>query len=298
MINSMVEGVIVKGIAGFYYVSTNNVVFECKARGKFRNDNISPIVGDKVLIQITDEQNFLGNVEEILPRNNELIRPRVSNVDQAVIVFAATKPSINMDLLDRFILIVEQQNIDIVICINKIDIDEDNILDKLKIIYANSGYKIIGTSIKTGQGLVELKQCLKDKITVFAGPSGVGKSSILNGLESKFNLKTGEISAKIERGKHTTRHAELIELVTGGYIVDSPGFTSLHLENIQKEDLQNYFKEFEFFIGKCKFNMCSHTHEPECAIIQQVGNNISYERYERYKIVYAELEEQRRNKYD
>ncbi len=294
----MIEGLITKGIAGFYYVSTNKGLFECKARGKFRNDKISPIVGDKVIIQITDETQFTGNIDKILPRDNELIRPKVANISQAVIVFSANKPEPNIDLLDRFILIIEQQNIDIVICINKIDIDSEGTLNKIQRIYKNSGYKIIGSSVKLEYGLEEIKEQLKNKITVFAGPSGVGKSSLLNKLEPKLKLQTGEISTKIERGKHTTRHAELIEFECGSYIVDSPGFTSIAINNIEEEKLQYYFKEFTPFIGKCKFNGCSHTHEPNCAVIEQIHNNISKERYERYKIIYNELRQQRRTKYD
>ncbi len=292
------EGVIVKGIAGFYYVATDKGVFECKARGKFRYDKIIPMVGDKVEIQITDEKNLKGNVDKILPRINELIRPKISNVEQAIVVFAADKPKPNFDLLDRFLLLIEEQNIDIVICINKIDIDEDNILEKLKQIYFNSGYKIIGTSTLTGEGIKELKQILKDKISVVAGPSGVGKSSLLNLVEPDFEFKTGEISQKIQRGKHTTRHTELVELEQGGYIADSPGFTSLYVTHIEMEQLQHYFKEFAPFIGKCRFNGCSHTHEPDCEVTAHIGKEISIQRYERYKQIYKELEEQRRNRYD
>lgn len=279
-------------------MNTIEGLFECKARGKFRNDKITPIVGDRVTIQITDKVNLKGNIDKVLPRSNELIRPKVSNVEQAAIIFAANKPSVNLDLLDRFILLIEQQKIEILICINKIDIDDNNKLNEIKEIYRNSGYKIIGSSTKTGNGIEELKNNLKNKITVFAGPSGVGKSSLLNKISSNLDLKTGDISVKIERGKHTTRHAELIELNFGGYVVDSPGFTSLNITNIDADDLQYYFREFDPFIGKCKFNGCSHIHEPECAIIAQINKNISNKRYERYKIIYNELLQQRRSKYD
>lgn len=279
-------------------MNTIEGLFECKARGKFRNDKITPIVGDRVTIQITDKVNLKGNIDKVLPRSNELIRPKVSNVEQAAIIFAANKPSVNLDLLDRFLLLIEQQKIEILICINKIDIDDNNKLNEIKEIYRNSGYKIIGSSTKTGNGIEELKNNLKNKITVFAGPSGVGKSSLLNKISSNLDLKTGDISVKIERGKHTTRHAELIELNFGGYVVDSPGFTSLNITNIDADDLQYYFREFDPFIGKCKFNGCSHIHEPECAIIAQINKNISNKRYERYKIIYNELLQQRRSKYD
>lgn len=294
----MTEGVIVKAIAGFYYVNTANGLFECNARGKFRYDKITPMVGDKVEIQVTDDKNLKGSVNKIFPRTNELIRPRISNVDQAVVVFAADKPKPNFDLLDRFLLLIEEQFIDIVICINKIDIDNENILDKLKNIYLNSGYRIIGTSTLTGEGIDELKECLKDKTSVVAGPSGVGKSSLLNLVEPRLDFKTGEISHKIQRGKHTTRHTELVEMAQGGYIADSPGFTSLYITHIQMEELQNYFREFDAYIGQCRFNGCSHTHEPDCAVISRVGKEISVQRYERYKQIYKELDEQRRNKYD
>lgn len=294
----MLEGIIVKGIAGFYYVSTTEGIFECKARGKFRIDNISPMVGDKVVIQIVNADDFTGSVYKILPRKNELIRPKVSNIDQVIIVFAATEPEINFDLLDRFILIVEKQNIQIVICINKIDIDKNNTLETVKQIYANTGYPVIGTSTKMQIGIDILKSYLVDKVNVFAGPSGVGKSSLLNKLDSNLDFKTGEISAKISRGKHTTRHAELVKFNQGGYIVDSPGFTSLYIENIEPEDLQYYFKEFQPFIGKCRFNPCSHICEPDCAILNQIDKTIPKQRYEHYKFIYEQLYLQRKNKYN
>lgn len=294
----MLEGTIIKGIAGFYYVSTSEGVFECKARGKFRIDNITPIVGDNVIVQVIDKNDFTGSVYKILPRKNELIRPKVANIDQVIIVFAATKPEINFDLLDRFILLVEKQNIEIVICINKIDIDDNNTLEKVKQIYVNAGYPIIATSTKSEIGIDKLKDYLINKVTAFAGPSGVGKSSLLNKVEPTLDFKTGEISTKISRGKHTTRHAELVKLNLGGYIVDSPGFTSLHINDIEQEDLQYYFKEFQPFIGKCKFNPCSHTHEPDCAILNQVNKTIPKQRYECYKTIYEQLQLQRKNKYN
>ncbi len=294
----MLEGIIIKGIAGFYYVSTTEGIFECKARGKFRIDNVSPMVGDRVIIQIIDTKDFTGSVYKILPRKNELIRPKVSNIDQVIIVFAATNPKLNFDLLDKFILIIEKQNIEIVICINKIDIDKNNILETVKQIYANTGYPVIGTSTKEQIGIDILKNYLSDKVNVFAGPSGVGKSSLLNKLDSKLEFKTGEISTKISRGKHTTRHAELVKFERGGYIVDSPGFTSLYIEDIEPEDLQYYFKEFQPFIGKCKFNPCSHIHEPDCDILEQLGKTIPYQRYEHYKAIYEQLQLQKKNKYN
>lgn len=290
----MVKGTILKGIGGFYYIDTDNGVYECRARGIFRKENMTPVVGDYVKIQIIDEKNKKGNLEVIEKRKNELIRPRVSNVDQAIIVFASVSPDINLDLLDRFLVVVEEQGLDVVICINKIDLDINKKFQSICKIYEEAGYCIIPVCTKDGTGIEDIKKHLKNKITVFAGPSGVGKSSILNAVSPALNLNTGEISAKIERGKHTTRHAELMEFEPNSYIVDSPGFTSLHLDHINKDDLQNYFIEFQEFNHGCKFTGCTHIHEPDCNIKAHIGSGIGEERYNRYVTLYNELKEKRK----
>lgn len=290
----MLNGTIIKGIGGFYYVDTENGIYECRARGIFRKEKLKPTVGDFVKISVLDKKNKKGSLDVIEPRKNMLIRPRVSNVEQAVIVFAAVSPDINIDLLDRFLILVAEQKLDVVICINKIDLDTDKKYENIKSIYEKSGYKVICLSAEKGIGIDELKSNLKNKISVFAGPSGVGKSSLINSIAPNLQLKTGEISAKIERGKHTTRHAELMQIEENSYIVDSPGFTSLFLEHIPSEELQYYFREFEPYLSGCRYTGCSHIHEPDCAVKEQVGENIQTERYERYINLYNELRKDRK----
>ena len=290
----MLNGTIIKGIGGFYYIDTENGIYECRARGIFRKEKLKPTVGDFVKISVLDEKNKKGSLDVIEPRKNMLIRPRVSNVEQAIIVFAAVSPDINIDLLDRFLILVAEQKLDVIICINKIDLDTDKKYENIKNMYEKSGYKVICLSAEKGIGIDELKSNLKNKISVFAGPSGVGKSSLINSISPNLQLKTGEISAKIERGKHTTRHAELMQIEENSYIVDSPGFTPLFLEHIPAEELQYYFREFEPYLSGCRYTGCSHIHEPECAVKEQIGENIQTERYERYVNLYNELRKDRK----
>ena len=201
----MKKGTIVKGIGGFYYVDTQTGVYECRARGKFRKDKVTPLVGDYVEISIVDENNKKGSLDTILPRKNELIRPRVANVEQAVIVFAAQSPAINLDLLDRFIILVEQQHLDILICINKIDLDIHKEYESVLEIYGKAGFRVVPVSADKGINVNLLEEELRNRISVFAGPSGVGKSSLINSINPNLNLSTGSLSAKIERGKaHNT----------------------------------------------------------------------------------------------
>lgn len=290
----MIDGTILKGIGGFYYVDTASGVYECRARGIFRKDKVTPTVGDYVGIQVLDDVNMKGSLDIIKERKNELIRPRVANVEQAVIVFASKSPDLNLDLLDRFIILVSEQSLNVLICINKTDLDKEEKYKNVYKLYTEAGYKVICLSIIDGMGISELKESLTDKISVFAGPSGVGKSTLINTVVPGLNLGTGTLSAKIERGKHTTRHAELMEIFKNSYIVDSPGFTSLHLDHIPKGQLQYYFKEFEPFLNQCKYNMCSHTHEPDCIVKQNVGKAISNVRYDRYVSIYTELSNERK----
>lgn len=283
-----------KGIGGFYYVATEKGVFECRARGIFRKDKITPLVGDAVQISILDEKNKKGSLDGISKRRNELLRPRVANVDQAAIVFAAASPAMNIDLLDRFLLLAEEQGLSILICINKIDLDQTQQYLKTAAIYKKIGYPVICVSAIEGIGIDTLRSHLIGKITVFAGPSGVGKSSLINDVAPGFHLNTGAISAKIERGKHTTRHAELMEFEKNSFIVDSPGFTSLFLDHIPKEELKYLFREFTPFENTCRFHGCSHTHEPDCKVQAAVGGEIDPLRYGRYVNIYQELSKERK----
>ena len=294
----MTQGVIVKGVGGFYYVATAQGQYECRARGKFRHQRITPSVGDWVKISVLDEEAKKGSLDEILPRKNALLRPRVVNVDQAVIVFAAKSPDPNVDLLNRFLLLAEEQKLQIVLCINKIDLDAEGGYHALATLYRQVGYPVLPVSPQTGEGVEALRQYLKGKITVFAGPSGVGKSSLLNALKPELHLTTGTISKKIERGRHTTRHAELMPLDEQSYIVDSPGFTSLSLEQVRPENLAELFREFRPYLGGCYYRTCRHLKEPDCAVKAHVGKEIPPERYARYEALYQELTEfwERKNK--
>ena len=280
----MINGKIIKGIGGFYYVDTENGLYECRARGIFRKNKITPLVGDRVSISVVDEENKKGVVEEIEKRDTELVRPPIANVDKALIVFAIKNPSPNLSLLDRFIVLAEKENLEIVIVFTKVDLDTDGeLLGELKDIYEVSGYKVIPVSNKLKLNIDKIKEELKENTVVFAGPSGVGKSSLLNEVDKNFELKTGEVSDKIKRGKHTTRHAELLKLECGGMVADTPGFSSLTLDDIDESELKEYFIEFDKH-DDCRFgSRCIHENEPSCAVKEAVENGeISKKRYESY----------------
>ena len=280
----MINGKIIKGIGGFYYVDTENGLYECRARGIFRKNKITPLVGDRVSISVVDEENKKGVVEEIEKRDTELVRPPIANVDKALIVFAIKNPAPNLSLLDRFIVLAEKENLEIVIVFTKVDLDADGeLLDELKSIYEVSGYKVIPVSNKLKLNIDKIKEELKENTVVFAGPSGVGKSSLLNEVDKNFELKTGEVSDKIKRGKHTTRHAELLKLECGGMVADTPGFSSLTLDDIDESELKEYFIEFDKY-DDCRFgSRCIHENEPSCAVKEAVENGeISKKRYESY----------------
>ncbi|HJG97563.1 MAG TPA: ribosome small subunit-dependent GTPase A [Romboutsia timonensis] len=280
----MINGKIIKGIGGFYYVDTEKELYECRARGIFRKNKITPLVGDRVSISVVDEENKKGVVEEIEERDTELVRPPIANVDKALIVFAIKNPSPNLSLLDRFIVLAEKENLEIVIVFTKVDLDTDGkLLDELKNIYEVSGYKVIPVSNKLKLNIDKIKEELKENTVVFAGPSGVGKSSLLNEVDKNFELKTGEVSDKIKRGKHTTRHAELLKLECGGMVADTPGFSSLTLDDIDENELKEYFIEFDKY-DECRFgSRCIHENEPSCAVKEAVENGeISKKRYDSY----------------
>ncbi|MGF7057278.1 ribosome small subunit-dependent GTPase A [Brassicibacter mesophilus] len=290
----MLEGIIIKGIGGFYYVNDGNTIYECRARGIFRKDKTTPLVGDKVQIRISSEDDT-GYIEKIYDRSTELIRPPVANVNQAIIVFASKAPEPNLWLLDRFLLLASYQKLDVTVCINKSDLSSEDELENFANIYKKAGIDIIVTSCKNKTGIPELRELLKDKITVFAGPSGVGKSTLLNNIQADLKLQTGEISHKTNRGKHTTRHVELIELEIGGWVVDTPGFSSLDLDFLNEEDLEGYFDEINELKHLCKFTGCKHYKEPNCAVKSAVSNgDISESRYNNYLNFLHEIRDNRR----
>ena len=290
------QGKIIKGIAGFYYVHVaGSGVYECKAKGIFRKDGVKPLVGDDVEMEVTHEKDMEGNIMRILPRKNELVRPAVANIDQALVVFAVTKPKPHFNFLDRFLVMMETKEIPAILCFNKADIAGDAEIAGLKAVYENCGYPLIFTSAKKEENIDRLKELLQGKTTAVAGPSGVGKSSLINRLQSGVKMETGSISRKIERGKHTTRHSELIMLGDESYIMDTPGFSSLYAGNMEKEDLKYCFPEFAPYEGKCRFNGCGHIHEPGCAVKQAADEGkIHRIRYEDYVMMYRELQERKR----
>lgn len=291
----MLEGIIVKGVGGFYYVQTKEGIFECKARGLFREENIIPLVGDKVKIQISKEDNT-GYIKEIKPRRSQLLRPPVANITQVIIVMSVKEPDINFWLLDKFLVMAEFENLNIHICLNKIDLESEEKIQAINDIYSSAGYHIINTSTTKNIGIEELREQLKNNITVFAGPSGVGKSSLLNKIHPGLDLKTGEVSKKTTRGKHTTRHVELLDLDSSSYVLDSPGFSSLDLDFIEnKNQLAIGFKEIQKYEDKCKFISCLHDREPDCEVKRQLENgNISISRYENYLSFLEEIKNIRR----
>ena len=290
------QGKIVKGIAGFYYVHVaDSGVYECKAKGIFRNKNIKPLVGDNVEIDIINEADKIGNIIDILPRNNELIRPAVANIDQSLVVFASLSPAPNFNLLSRFLCVMEYNDVPTVICFNKTDQVEEDKLQEMVKDFEGSGCKILMTSTVTGQGLDELRQVLDGKTTALAGPSGVGKSSMLNAVYPEAEVETGEISEKINRGKHTTRHSEIFHIEGSTYVMDTPGFTSLDYSVFEDKELRFYFNEFREYEGKCRFNGCVHINEPDCSVKTAVSDGlISKLRYDIYQEMYNELKNKRK----
>lgn len=269
-----------KGIGGLYFVKVEDKVIECTARGKFRYSGLSPVIGDKVEIMLDADQSK-GVIEKIFTRDTEMIRPVVANVTQAFVVFSFKKPDLNMDLLNKFLVLCKYYKLKIVLCLNKLDLVEEvdeELIKELKSV----GCDVVFLKAKEGEGLYELKTRIKDNISVFCGPSGVGKSTILNSLVGREAMKTGEISQKSQKGKHTTRHSELIEYEEG-FLLDTPGFSSLNIDFIEKEELQYCFPEFEKHRCECRFSNCMHNKEPNCKVKEAVeGNEIYMDRYRFY----------------
>ncbi|MBP5745955.1 MAG: ribosome small subunit-dependent GTPase A [Lachnospiraceae bacterium] len=289
------QGKIIKGIAGFYYVHNGEHIYECKAKGVFRKDNKKPLVGDDCIIEVIDEEKKLGNISEILDRKNSLIRPNVANVDQALVIFALVKPEPNFNLLDRFLILMKQNDIPCIIAFNKTDLADEETLERVRQIYKDSGHQLIFTCAKKNEGIEDVKRALKGKTTTVAGPSGVGKSTLINLIQDNRKMETGDISEKIERGKHTTRHSELIALDDNSYIFDTPGFSSLSLFDISKEELAGFYPEFAQYEQGCRFDNCIHRNEPVCGVKQAVDDGlISRVRYENYLLLLSECENARR----
>lgn len=288
----MCSGRILKGIGGFYYVKTENTLYECKARGIFRKEETVPLPGDVVNILVTDEAARTGIIEEILPRSSILERPSAANADLLAAVIASHSPDPDYLLLDKLLITAGIKNISAIIIINKIDLDTN--LEHIKVIeaYGKASYKIIPMSSVTGEGFEVLKNELLNRITVFAGQSGVGKSTILNRIMDSLVMDTGDVSRKIQRGKHTTRHAELLELSGGGYVIDTPGFSSFELSEIEPEELYLLYPEFKDIKGNCRFSQCAHISEPDCVVKSKLDRHeADIGRYSRYIQLYKLLKE-------
>lgn len=277
------QGTIIKGIGGFYYVKASQNVYECRARGVFRKQRITPAIGDIVEIEADGEK---GSIVDILDRRSYLVRPSVANIDTMLLVSAASSPEPNLFLMDKMLVNAEISHISPVVCINKTDLARR---DDLTDIYKNAGYEIFTVSAEKNEGIQELTGYLKGRTTAFAGLSGVGKSSLLN-IITDGKLETGSVSEKIQRGKHTTRHVELFELSDGGFVLDTPGFSSLEIEGIKADELWQYFPEMRDSRNKCRFRGCSHINEPDCYIKDKLKNGeILPSRYESYVQIYNQL---------
>lgn len=270
-------------------------VYQCKAKGVFRNRGVKPLVGDDVEFSILDEKDQEGNIDAILPRKNELIRPAAANVDQARVVFALSHPAPNFNLLDRFLVMMERQNMPVILCFNKADQEQGQDGWDFMDSYRKAGYQVLSISALEKDGVEEVRRLLAGKTTVLAGPSGVGKSTLTNALYPQAEMETGEISKKIQRGRHTTRHSELFWIGEDTYMMDTPGFSSLYVEDLEPEELKNYFPEFAPFEDQCRFLGCVHVGERECGVKEAVeAGKIAGSRYDNYLLMYQELKNKRR----
>lgn len=292
------QGIVVKSISSFYTVDTPVGRYVCKARGIFKKDKTLLLVGDKVEIRVTDEEEKEGIIEELFPRTNLLVRPPIANVTKALLFFSIKDPEPNRSLIDRFIVLASEQNLEVSLCFSKTDLDEDGRLDALAQIYKGLGYPFFDISTYEGRNIQELKNDLKGHITVIAGPSGAGKSSFINTLNEDFEIKTGKVSEKIGRGRHTTRHTELLKIDEDSWIADTPGFSSLSLEHIPSKELKEYFVEFHDYDIDCKFGYdCIHDKEPDCRVREALEQGrIGAERYESYKQLLKEIQEQEKRR--
>lgn len=288
----MLKGKLIKGIGGFYYVEADDVIYECKARGSFRKQKITPLVGDDVEISVNEENNVDNAIEKILDRKNDMIRPPLANLDQLFIIASLVDPKINTQIIDKLIAISEYKHIEPILVLTKTDLDSD--YHQYVDIYKKAGFKVIVCDNTKGTGADEVKAFLKGKISAFTGNTGVGKSTLLNNIAPDLNLATGETSKKLGRGKHTTRHSELFK-VCGGYIADTPGFSSLDFERcekILKDELPYCFREFEPYLDDCRFTSCAHINDKGCAVCKALEDGkISKSRHDSYVAMYNEVKD-------
>ena len=288
-------GLITKSISSFYYVDTGEAVYECRARGIFKHTNQKLFAGDRVEFEVTDEKEKQGNITKLFDRKNLLIRPPIANATQAMLVFSIKNPDPNLSLIDRFLVLAQKENLDIIIALNKTDLDNEGLVENIQNIYRSIGYPVIPISAEKGENIEQLKQYMADHITILAGPSGSGKSSTINAL-IQSDLKTGKVSERIGRGRHTTRYVELIKVSENTYLADSPGFSSIDLYDTEETELKEYFVEFHEYDIDCKLGAgCLHENEPDCSVKEAVKNKeISKERYESYLQLLNEIRNTKR----
>ena len=273
----------------------NLCIYECKARGIFRREKVKPLVGDNVEMEVLDAAKKEGSIQKILSRKSVLLRPAVANIDQALILFAVAKPEPNFNLLDRFLIMMAQQSLPCIICFNKNDIASEKEREALYNAYEACGCQVLFISVKEREGLDKVRALLQGKTTAMAGPSGVGKSSLINDLYPQAGMETGAISEKIDRGKHTTRHSEIFALDKESYIMDTPGFSSLQLFEMEKEQLKDFYPEFGAYEAACRFRGCIHINEPACGVKTALAEGkISGVRYHNYTVLYEELKDRKK----
>lgn len=293
----MPEGRVIKAYSGHYFVSHKDDVVDCKIRGRLQKEGKDVLVGDIVSFTFTDPEGMYGVVEDVLPRKTRLVRPPVANVDQAVIVMACHEPAPDLELLDRILVAVEADGLDIVICFNKIDLVSRYAAEKLAKPYRKAGYAIVKASARAGWGIARLRKALAGRLSVFAGPSGVGKSALLNALEPGLRLETGRVSSRTGRGRHTTRYSHLLKIEPVGYVADTPGFSKLDLDKIDKRALAHLFPEFRMPMENCKFTTCLHHMEPDCGVKEAIETgDIVQARYDNYVKLLLEIAERERRR--
>lgn len=288
-------GRVMKGIGGFYYVDCRNVLYECKARGIFKKEQIKILVGDLVDVEVLNENEKVGNIVHLHFRKNEIIRPAMANVDRIIMVFTVSRPKPDFRVLDRLLLGYRYQNIPAALVFNKTDEAGDEICREIADIYRNAGIPVLFVSAKEQDGLEKLRELLQGHFSVLSGNSGVGKSTLINALCPEAEMDTGEISGKIGRGKHTTRHSEIFRLGESTWVADTPGYGRVAVPAMEPEDLADYYPEFEPYRFSCKFQPCTHLHEPDCAVRTAVAEGkISVVRYDNYRDIFEELKGNKR----
>ena len=291
----MLKGIVLSNISNLYKVEVNNKIYDCSARGKIKNTDLSPVAGDIVTIELQDEEEKVGVIEDIKERKNYIKRPKMANLSQIILVISMKMPKPDLLLLDKQLVYAEYMNIRPIICLNKIDLENDDRINKIHELYKSIGYDVIKTNAKEKIGVEEIKKCLENNITAFSGNSGVGKSTLINGIMGKNITEEGNISHKNKKGKNTTTQVNLYKIKENSYIADTPGFSTFDVNEIEKEELAKYFVEFKDYLNQCEYADCSHIKEEKCGIKKGITEGkISKERYDRYCQIYEELKNKKK----